>query len=131
MLFRSSTLRQQLVVPSDRRMWAVFRALKRGWSIETIHEHTKMDPWFLQQFADIIALRDMAALGEFRQMSPDLLRTLKRNGFSDEEIAAVCDVDEPSVRERRLEHGLRPAYKRIDTCAAEFESFTPYMYGTY
>jgi carbamoyl-phosphate synthase large subunit len=126
-----STLRQQLVVPSDRRMWAVFRALKRGWSIETIHEHTKMDPWFLQQFADIVALRDMAALGEFRQMSPDLLRTLKRSGFSDEEIAVVCGVDEASVRERRLEHGLRPAYKRIDTCAAEFESFTPYMYGTY
>jgi len=126
-----TALRKRLVVPSDRRMWAVFRALRRGWTIETIHELTKMDRWFLQQFAEIVALREMAALGEFREISVDLLRTLKRNGFSDEDIGAVYGVDEEVVRQRRLDEGLVPAYKRIDTCAAEFESFTPYMYGTY
>ena len=126
-----TTLRQLLVVPSDRRMWAVFRALRRGWSVEQIHELTHMDPWFLQQFADIVELRKMAALGEFREMSTDLLRTLKRTGFSDADIAGVFGVTEDAVRQRRLEEGLVPAYKRIDTCAAEFESFTPYMYGTY
>jgi len=126
-----TALRKRLVVPSDRRMWAIFRALRRGWTVETIHELTKIDPWFLQQFADIMALRGMAALGEFREMSTDLLRTLKRNGFSDEDIAGVYGVDEGAVRQRRLDEAIVPAYKRIDTCAAEFESFTPYMYGTF
>ena len=126
-----SALRQKLVVPTDRRMWAVFRALDRGWTVETIHELTKMDPWFLQQFHDIVELRKMAGLGEFREMSADLLRTLKRSGFADADIAGVFGIDEELVRQRRIEEGLVPAFKRIDTCAAEFESFTPYMYGTY
>ncbi len=126
-----TSLRKRLVVPSDRRMWALFRALRRGWSLETIHDLTKIDPWFLHQFADIVELRKMAALGEFREMSKDLLRTLKRNGFSDADIAAVYGIDEDLVRQRRREDGLSPAYKRIDTCAAEFESYTPYMYGTF
>jgi len=126
-----SALRKRLVVPSDKRMWAVFRALRRGWSVETLHELTKIDPWFLQQFADIVELHRMADLGEFREMSTDLLRTLKRSGFSDADIAGVYGIGEDVVRQRRLETGLVSAYKRIDTCAAEFESFTPYMYGTY
>src|SRR5438094_4046633 len=126
-----TALRKRLVVPSDRRMWAIFRALRRGWTLETLHELTKIDPWFLQQFADINSLREMAALGEFREMSTDLLRTMKRNGFSDEDIAAVYGIDEDAVRRRRLDEAIVPAYKRIDTCAAEFESFTPDMYGTF
>ncbi len=126
-----TALRKQLVVPTDTRMWAVFRALSRGWSVETLHELTHMDPWFLQQFAEIVELRKMAALGEFREMSSDLLRTLKRSGFADADIAGVFGVTEGAVRQRRLDEGLVPAYKRIDTCAAEFESFTPYMYGTF
>jgi carbamoyl-phosphate synthase large subunit len=126
-----SALRKRLVVPNDRRMWALFRALRRGWSIETLHDLTKIDRWFLQQFSEINDLRNMAALGEFREISPDLLRTLKRNGFADADIAAVYGIGEDLVRQRRLDEGLVPAYKRIDTCAAEFESFTPYMYGTF
>ena len=126
-----TALRKRLVVPNDRRMWAIFRALRRGWTVETIHELTKIDRWFLQQFAEIVELYNMAALGEFRDMSFDLLRTLKRTGFSDADIASVYGINEELVRQRRLDEGLVPAYKRIDTCAAEFESFTPYMYGTY
>jgi carbamoyl-phosphate synthase large subunit len=126
-----TALRKRLVVPSDRRMWAIFRALRRGWTVDTLHELTRIDPWFLQQFADIVALRDMASLGEFREMSTDLLRALKRSGFSDEDIAAVYGIDESAVRQRRHDDVIVPAYKRIDTCAAEFESFTPYMYGTF
>src|SRR3954466_781665 len=126
-----SELRKQLVVPTDRRMWAVFRALRRGWDIEQIHELTNIDRWFLQQFCDIVELLKMAEMGEFREMSADLLRTLKRTGFSDADIASVYGIDEELVRQRRLDEGLVPAYKRIDTCAAEFESFTPYMYGTF
>ena len=126
-----TALRKRLAVPNDRRMWALFRALRRGWSLEALHEVTKIDPWFLQQFSEIVELRKMAALGEFREMSADLLRTLKRSGFADSDIAAVYGISEDIVRQRRLEEGLVPAYKRIDTCAAEFESFTPYMYGTF
>jgi carbamoyl-phosphate synthase large subunit len=126
-----SALRKRLVVPNDRRMWALFRALRRGWRVETLHELTRIDPWFLEQFAEIEALRREAALGEFREMSPDLLRTLKRTGFGDADIAALYGVSEELVRQRRLEQGLVPAFKRIDTCAAEFESYTPYFYGTY
>ena len=126
-----TSLRARLVVPNDRRMWAVFRALGRGYTVEQLHELTHMDPWFLTQFAEIVELRQMAALGEFREMSTDMLRTLKRAGFGDPDIAAVFGVSESLVRQRRIEEGLLPAYKRIDTCSAEFESFTPYMYGTY
>src|SRR6476646_3448730 len=127
----ASELRKQLVVPSDRRMWALFRALRKGWDIEQLYELTKIDRWFLQQCCDIVELLKMAELGEFREMSADLLRTLKRTGFSDADIASVYGIDEEMVRQRRLEEGLVPAYKRIDNCATEFESFTPYMYGTY
>jgi carbamoyl-phosphate synthase large subunit len=126
-----AAMRRNLVVPSDTRMWTVFRALRQGWTVEHLHDATKIDRWFLQQFSDIVELLEMAGLGEFRHMSPDLLRTLKRSGFSDADIAGVFGIGEELVRQRRLEEGLVPAYKRIDTCAAEFESFTPYLYGTY
>src|SRR5262249_25096301 len=126
-----SSLRKRLVVPNDRRMWALFRALRRGFSIDDLYEMTKIDRWFLQQFCEIVELRKMAGLGEFREMSSDMLRTMKRTGFSDADVAAVFGVSEGLVRRRRLEEGLVPSYKRIDTCAAEFESYTPYLYGTY
>ena len=124
-------LRRKLVVPNDRRIWALFRALDRGWSVEEIHDLTRIDPWFLQQFHQMTELRRAAGLQQFRDMSSDLLRTLKRTGFGDKEIAAICRVPETAIRARRAEESIVPAYKRIDTCAAEFESFTPYMYGTY
>ncbi|HEX7087384.1 MAG TPA: carbamoyl-phosphate synthase large subunit [Vicinamibacterales bacterium] len=124
-------LRRRLVVPTDRRIWALFEALERGWTVETLHELTKIDPWFLQQFAELVELKKTAQLVGFRGMSRDLLLTLKRAGFGDQELAGILGTDERSIRARRLEEGLVRAYKRIDTCAAEFESFTPYMYGTF
>ena len=126
-----TALRRALVVPTDRRMWAVFRALDRGWTVERVHELTKIDPWFLEQFAEMVELRRTAEMIGLRDMSADLLRTLKRAGFGDQELAGILGVDASAVRERRRELGLVPAYKRIDTCAAEFESFTPYMYSSY
>ncbi len=126
-----AALRKKLVVPNDRRMWALFKALERGWTVEHLHELTNIDPWFLQQFSQIAELRRIAAMQEFRELSTDFLRTLKRAGFGDREIAAIYGVPEATIRERRIEDKLIPAFKRIDTCAAEFESFTPYMYSTY
>ena len=126
-----AALRKKLVVPNDRRMWALFKALERGWSVEQLHELTRIDPWFLQQFSQIAELRRIAGMQELRELSADFLRTLKRAGFGDGEIAAIYGVPEATIRERRIEEKLVPAFKRIDTCAAEFESFTPYMYSTY
>jgi carbamoyl-phosphate synthase large subunit len=126
-----AALRKKLVVPNDRRIWALFRALERGWDIQQLYDLTHIDPWFLDQFSQIVELRRIAGMQQFRELSSDFLRTLKRAGFGDGEIAAIYGVPEATIRERRIEDQLVAAYKRIDTCAAEFESFTPYMYSTY
>src|SRR5687767_13663795 len=127
----AGALQRELSVPSDRRMWAVFRALERGWSVNDVHQFTRIDPWFLTQFSQIVELARSAALGGLRGTSPDMLRTLKRAGISDRELAGILGATEEAVRNSRLEAQLKPAFKRIDTCAAEFESYTPYLYGTY
>ena len=127
----AAALQKALVVPTDRRIWAVFRALEHGWTVEQVHELTRIDPWFLRQFAELVELQRSASLVEARDLSPDLLKTLKRAGFGDDELGAVLGVDGRFIFERRAAAGVQPVYKRIDTCAAEFESFTPYLYGTY
>jgi carbamoyl-phosphate synthase large subunit len=125
------SLQQALGIPTDRRMWAVFRALERGWSLDEVQRLTNIDPWFLTQFQQIVELARSAQAVGARDLSDDLLRDLKRAGFADVDIARIVGSDEDSLRERRRESGLNAVYKRIDTCAAEFESFTPYMYGTF
>jgi carbamoyl-phosphate synthase large subunit len=112
-------------------MWAVFRALEQGWSVARLHELTKIDPWFLTQFSQLVELARLASLGGLRGIPAEMLRTLKRAGIGDRELGTILGVDEDAVRSSRLENGPKPAYKRIDTCAAEFESFTPYLYGSY
>jgi len=124
-------LQRNLSIPTDRRMWSIFRALERGWSVEDVHRATKIDPWFLTQFQQLVQLKEEATLVGLRGISADLMRTLKRAGFGDWQLGSMLGADEESVRAARIERGLTPAYKRIDTCAAEFESFTPYLYGTY
>jgi carbamoyl-phosphate synthase large subunit len=126
-----ASLQQALGIPTDRRMWAVFRALERGWGLDEVHRLTRMDPWFLTQFQQLVEWARAARAVGARDLSDELLRDLKRAGFSDPDLARLVGLDEDSVRARRVEAGIVPAYKRIDTCAAEFESFTPYLYGTY
>ncbi len=126
-----AALQKQLAVPTHRRMFAVFRALERGWSVEQIHEITNIDPWFLTQFAEMVELHRSAGVVGLREMTHELLEVLKRAGFGNEELSSALNVVRSAVAERCRESGLQPAYKRIDTCGAEFESFTPYMYGTY
>ncbi len=127
----SAVLQRDISVATDRRMWSVFEALRRGWTVDQIHKTTHIDRWFLSQFSEIIELEKTASVVGFRDMSVELLTTLKRNGYSDSTIAAITGVEEGDVEQRRREIEITPSYKRIDTCAAEFESFTPYMYGTY
>jgi carbamoyl-phosphate synthase large subunit len=126
-----ASLRKRLAVPNDRRMWDVFRALDRGWTIDQVHEPTRMDPWFLRQFAEIVELKQLAAKSGLEGLTPGIMRQLKRAGFGDQEIALAVDASESAVRERRRSQALTPVYKRVDTCAAEFESFTPYLYSSY
>jgi carbamoyl-phosphate synthase large subunit len=126
-----SALQRSLAVPNDQRMWSIFRAMERGWDIDEIHRLTNIDKWFLTQFQQLVDLRTQATLVGLRGISRDLMRTLKRAGFGDWQLGSMLGADEEAVRAVRQEHGLKPAYKRIDTCAAEFESFTPYLYGTY
>src|SRR5579864_8148539 len=126
-----SALRKRLTIPTDRRMWDLFRAIERGFPLEQIHAATKIDPWFLRQFAEIAAMRREAATAGLPKLSVDQMRQLKRAGFGDQEIALATNARESAVRERRREQGLKPVYKRVDTCAAEFESFTPYLYSAY
>ena len=126
-----AALRKRLAVPHDRRMWDLFRALGRDWSVERIHEATNIDPWFLQQFAEIRDLRRGVAGKGLAGLDAPTLRGLKRAGFGDAEIALAAGVTETAVRDERVRRGLKPVYKRVDTCAAEFESFTPYLYSSY
>jgi carbamoyl-phosphate synthase large subunit len=125
-----TALQQALGIPTDRRMWAVFRALERGWPLDEVHRLTRIDPWFLTQFQQLADLAKEVERAGLAGLSADRLRAVKRAGFGDAELSAMLGVAEPVVREHRLEAGVRAAYKRIDTCAAEFESFTPYLYGT-
>src|SRR6266571_1766666 len=126
-----AALRKRLAIPSDRRMWDLFRAIGRGWTVEQLHDITKIDPWFLRQFAEIAAMRAAAAEKGLDGLEADDLRRLKRAGFGDQEIALTVNAKEAAIRERRLQFGLKTVYKRVDTCAAEFESFTPYLYSSY
>ena len=124
-------LQRDLVSPHDRRIWTVFRALEHGWSVDRIADATHIDRWFVTQFSEITELRRAAGLVGYRSMSDDVLTELKRAGFGDEELGSILGVEASVIADRRAEASLTPAYKRIDTCAAEFESFTPYLYGTY
>ena len=126
-----TALRKRLAVPNDRRMWDLFRALGRGWSVDQIHEATKIDPWFLRQFAEINDMRQRAAEAGLEGLDYGAMRRLKRAGFGDAELALATGSPEKAVRERRVSQQLKPVYKRVDTCAAEFESFTPYLYSSY
>ncbi len=126
-----AALQRALSIPTDRRMWAVFRAFDRGWTIEDIHRLTRIDPWFLTQFQEIVEMMRATVDGGAKGLTPERLRDLKRAGFGDADLGRAVGLPEEKIRARRAKADLRTSYKRIDTCAAEFESFTPYMYGTY
>ena len=105
------------------------QALRGGASVELVHDATGIDPWFLDQIALINEVADRVAAAE--QLSPALLRLAKRHGFSDAQIASLAGMPEAVVRGVRHALGVRPVYKTVDTCAAEFAALTPYHYSTY
>jgi carbamoyl-phosphate synthase large subunit len=122
-----------LMTPVPERLAYIHHALCSGRSVEEIHEWTRIDPWFLHQLREIVEMEGALRGRELRSVSVEELREAKRTGMSDpmlaELLGAPCSAAD--VRARRLELGVRPVFKRVDTCAAEFESFTPYLYSTY
>jgi carbamoyl-phosphate synthase large subunit len=126
-----SLLREKIATPRPDRIHWLFVALERGISAKEAIELTKIDPWFIEQIQEIIAVNKRLASVTVETVSEDLLREGKRIGTSDEQLAQMWKTTPAAVRHRRAKARISPVFKRVDTCAAEFESFTPYMYSTY
>ena len=124
-------LRTELRMPGPHRLQYVADAMRLEFSFEDVAKVTGIDPWFLSQIWDLLMTEDELQQGGIRGLDETTLRLAKRKGFSDARIAKLCDVEEADVRNRRIEFELRPVYKRVDTCAAEFSTTTAYMYSTY
>ena len=122
-------LMQAMRVPTEYRLQQVQKALWAGASIDQVFAATKIDPWYLRQIELINA--QAAVIAQPGELSSDVLRTAKSQGFSDSQIALLRGVNEDEVRKARHHLGIRPVYKTVDTCAAEFEAFTPYHYSSY
>ncbi|WP_301102821.1 carbamoyl-phosphate synthase large subunit [Propionivibrio sp.] len=124
-------LERELGEPGPERIWYVGDAFENGFTLEEVHALTHIDPWFLAQIEDIVRIEmklDDMAIDELDAVT---LRELKRKGFSDRRLAKLLKTSDADVRARRHAMGIRPVYKRVDTCAAEFSTSTAYMYSTY
>jgi carbamoyl-phosphate synthase large subunit len=124
-------LRSRLIVPSAERVHFIMHALERGFTTPELHDLTKIDPWFLDNLRQISEQEEALRRERIETISPGDLRAAKRAGFSDQRLARLLETTEEEVRRARKEAGIRPVFKRVDTCGAEFESFTPYLYSTY
>lgn len=113
------------------RIWYVGDAFRIGMSLEEVHAETAIDPWFLAQIEDIVKTENLVKVRKLDSLSAAELRHLKQKGFSDRRLAKLMGTDPMAVRAARHAAGVRPVYKRVDTCAAEFATNTAYMYGTY
>ncbi len=122
---------QEMRLPGAERLWIVGDAFRQGFDIEEIVEITGIDPWFLAQIEDLIREEATVRAGRLDGLDADTLRRLKRKGFSDARLAELLDTDEVAVRDRRVKLDVRPVFKRVDTCAAEFATETAYLYSTY
>jgi carbamoyl-phosphate synthase large subunit len=123
-----ATIRARLVVPNSQRLHYLADALRIDVSPEEVHRLTKIDPWFINAIGEIVATESKVAS---LPLEHDSLREFKAMGFSDRRIAEIRNTTESEIAERRREFGVLPVYKSVDTCGAEFEAFTPYLYSTY
>ena len=126
-----SLLREKLATPRPDRIHWLLTAVERGLPSSEICDLTKIDPWFIHQIEEINQVNRRAASVTVETASKDLLREVKRVGTSDEQLAQIWKTTPAVVRLQRARYGVAPVFKRVDTCSAEFESFTPYMYSTY
>ena len=128
---RLGGLRGKLIRPTAERLFHIRTALRNGWNVIDVQRLTKIDPWFILQINELVQLEAELENCSLDSISLDLLRQAKRWGFSDAQLAYLLKSDENHVRRYRLQNGLKPVYKRVDTCGAEFEAFTPYLYSSY
>ncbi|KAK6131064.1 hypothetical protein DH2020_035194 [Rehmannia glutinosa] len=124
-------LKYSLRVPSPDRIHSIYAAMKRGMKVDDIHELSFIDKWFLTQLKELVDVEQYILARNLSQLTKDDFWEVKRRGFSDKQIAFATKSNEHEVRSKRLSLGVKPAYKRVDTCAAEFEADTPYMYSSY
>jgi len=125
-----ASIRERIRRPDAERLWHVADGLRMGISVDELYSLTKLDPWFLNQLKDILAVEDQLAR-EKHPLAPARLREVKHLGFSDRRLGDLLQVQESEIRKQRLKAGVVPAFKRVDTCGAEFQALTPYLYSTY
>ncbi|PLC55364.1 carbamoyl phosphate synthase large subunit [Pollutimonas nitritireducens] len=121
----------ELGEPGPERIWYVGDAFAQGFTLEEVHSLTRIDPWFLAQIKEIVDIELALEQKTPADLDHDTVRELKRRGFSDRRLAFLLDTSETEVRKLRHQLGVRPVYKRVDTCAGEFATRTAYMYSTY
>ncbi len=126
-----SRLTGELRTPGAERLWYVADAFRRGDSVADVFRITKIDPWYLIQIEDLIQSESDVVEKGIEGLDLSTLRQLKRKGFADSRLATLLGVDESTIRKLRHDYNLRPVYKRVDSCAAEFSTSTAYMYSTY
>ncbi|HYB33062.1 MAG TPA: carbamoyl-phosphate synthase large subunit [Steroidobacteraceae bacterium] len=124
-------LAHELRAPGANRLLYVADAFRAGWPLTRIAELTRIDPWFLAQLEQLVKQEAQVRAEGLGALSAERLRLLKRQGFSDSRLAKLVDMPEKAIRDKRHELGVRPVYKRVDTCAAEFATSTAYLYSTY
>ena len=122
---------KELREPGPNRLWFLGDAFRLGLSIEEIFQHSKIDPWFLYQIKDLIEIEEKIKKMTIKSFSSEILFEIKRKGFSDSRIANLMGKQAKDIRSLRYKHKIHPVYKRVDTCAAEFETSTAYLYSTY
>ena len=122
---------ERLAIPTPDRMPALFEALRRGWDPSEVHRLTGIDRWFMFEMNTIIHSEEQLSGRFLEDVSAAELRRAKRLGIPDRYLARILATSETAVRERRSTEGIMPVFKRVDTCAAEFESHTPYLYSTF
>jgi len=122
---------EEIGEPGPDRIWFVADAFRIGMTVAEVYEETGIDPWFLTQIEELVRIEERLGGRTLASLSAEELRFLKRKGFSDRRIARLLAVKPAEVRAARLQLGVRPVYKRVDTCAAEFATTTAYMYSTY
>jgi carbamoyl-phosphate synthase large subunit len=127
----ADVIRPKLSIPNHERLLWIRYAFKTGMELEEVHRLTRIDPWFLREVKEIVDLERNVQGYPLEAMPAEKLRDLKRAGFSDAQLGRLWGKSEAEIRERRKQAGVRPVYKSVDTCAAEFEAFTPYYYSTY
>jgi carbamoyl-phosphate synthase large subunit len=124
-------IRSSLRTPSPERIFTVRYAMQAGMSVEDIYELTGIDPWFLDKLQEILNTEKLLKRTPLKDMSAEMLLAVKQQGFSDRQIAYATKTHEDKVRAYRKQLGVVPVYKTVDTCAAEFEAYTPYYYSAY